>query len=353
MHFHSKELRSSSLIIFLLMIFLVLFTFTAILSLSQSGKDITSSFSSDSPTESNGSKEEIESISSFLQEITDIFADGFDIREVETVMPVSVPEGYGAVIETTRDIKGDIISADEMLSITNKTLSAAEIDIDRLMSKYPVTPVSSPTVIIYHTHTSEGYEKNANEYYPLGKSGVTENEALSVTAVGEALKARLENYGINVIHIKDSFDSPSRSGSFKRSAAAVMKAAENKNVALVIDLHRGILVQTGGDRIKPTVYCNGRKAAQIGLISCYDKDGTLGCPGWESNLSLSLSLSRELNSFSPLLTLPVSLESQKYNLYLPYPCIMTEIGTDVNTIEEAKLSAILLGDAIASLICIS
>ena len=357
MHFRKSEAGTAVLTGVLLLIFAVLFTSGLFLSSAGVIGDV-SSFSSAHASSSPGASSSrgdpdvpSSSVSSGEPDIWEVFADGTDIRPVDTYRPASVPAGCGGILEETREVSMDFPCSDGLTGITDKSLSGVTVDPDALLRDNHVEKSSAPTVVIYHTHTGEGYEERLTEYYSVGESGDAKSYEYSVAAVGDVLTEALESLGVNVIHITDSFDYPSRSGSFKRSAAAVEKALEGvDNVSLVIDLHRGTLQQTGGDRVKPTVYVNGQRAAQISLIAACDADGSLGVSDWEEKLALSLALNRELCSMSPLLALPVSMESQAYNLHLPYPCIMAEIGTDVNTIEEAELSALLLARAVASLV---
>jgi len=53
---------------------------------------------------------------------------------------------------------------------------------------------------------------------------------------------------------------------------------------------------------------------------------------------------------SEYIAMPVSLESQVYNLNVPYPAVMVEIGTDENTVGEAKLTAALLAQAVVGML---
>ena len=252
---------------------------------------------------------------------------------------VTVPDGYGAVREETREEKIDFAASDGRCTAANKTLTSLSPDLDRLLASFSPA-AGEKTVLLYHTHTSEGYASSADGLYRLGKDGLTDTpDANGVVAVGDALAEELTKRGIRVIHLRDTFDSPSRSGSFTRSRAAAEKILAEETVDLAIDLHRGVIQQSGGDRVKPTVTVNGAKAAQITLI---------GYAFAEETLPPTLAVQHALLSLSPHLCLPVSLGDQEYNFSLPAPCLMAEIGTDVNTLPEAQRAARLLGEAIAA-----
>ncbi len=263
--------------------------------------------------------------------------------------PATAPPGYGCVREETLTPTGDFVSGDGLLSVADGSFSSLSLDITALLSRVSF-PGGTPTVLIYHTHGSEGYETGDDGLFLSQKDGNAEAPVHSVSAVVDALSTHLQSLGVNVLTIDRTFDVPSRSGSFKRSRAAVEEIlSQTERVDLVIDLHRGILSGSDGSRVKPTLLAGDQKVAQITLLACCDPGRTL-CPDWEDRLAVSLLVQRELRKMSPLLCLPVALEQQVYNLNLPVPCLMAEIGTDVNTADEANRSAAYLAEAIATVL---
>ena len=101
-----------------------------------------------------------------------------------------------------------------------------------------------------------------------------------------------------------------------------------------------------GARIKPTAVINGKKAAQIMIISGCDDDGTLGFPNWEYNLRLAVRIQKSLSDLYPGLARPLDFCARKYNENMTKGSLLIEIGTEVNTLEEAKYSGELLGKAL-------
>lgn len=259
----------------------------------------------------------------------------------------SSPTGYSPVREETRQPEADFISTDGLCSVTNKSLTQLSLDLDALCNAVTFAP-GVPTVVLYHTHGSEGYETTDKGLFLSDKDGLAGDRSSSVRAVGDVLAEELTALGVNVIHLGDLFDTPSRSGSFKRSRAAVEKVlASLDRVDLVIDLHRGTLPCSDGSRVKPTVLSDGKKTAQITLIACYGGDQV---PLWQERLGIALCLQREMNRLSPYITLPVALETQTYNLDMEAPCLMVEVGTDVNTSTEAARAAVFLARGVVSAI---
>lgn len=105
----------------------------------------------------------------------------------------------------------------------------------------------------------------------------------------------------------------------------------------------------GNDEVrnKPTVTINGKKAAQVMILSGCDDDGTLGFPDWEYNLRLALRVQKTLTDMYPTLARPLNFSPSKYNMNMTKGSLLVEFGTEVNTLEEATYSGELFGKALA------
>ena len=87
--------------------------------------------------------------------------------------------------------------------------------------------------------------------------------------MGNEITKKLEEAGIGVIHDTTIHDDP-YTGAYNRSWETIQRnLSENPTIQVTIDVHRDAL---GGEsaRIKPTTVINGRKAAQIMILSGYD-----------------------------------------------------------------------------------
>ncbi|HPR40097.1 MAG TPA: stage II sporulation protein P, partial [Oscillospiraceae bacterium] len=120
-------------------------------------------------------------------------------------------------------------------------------------------------------------------------------------------------------------------------------------VTAALYLHRDAIEQDGNVIIKPTAEINGRKAAQIMIISGCD-DGTMNMPDFFSNLRFAAALQDRMESLYPGLTRPILFDYRKYNMDLLPELLLIEIGSTGNTLEEAEYSAELLGQALISLL---
>ena len=216
------------------------------------------------------------------------------------------------------------------------------IDIEKVLGEQPaVKPLKNgkPEILIYHTHTTEAYQ------------GVTrtQDENQNMVAVGNRIAEELEAAGYGVIHDTTCHDYPSYNGSYNRSYETIAKNLEKyPSMQVTLDIHRDAL---GGDtKLKPTAVVDGKKAAQIMIISGCDDDGTLGFPNWEYNLRFAMRIQKELTDTYPSLARPLNFCARKYNEHMTKGSLLIEIGTDMNTLEEAKYSGTLLGKALADVL---
>jgi len=105
-----------------------------------------------------------------------------------------------------------------------------------------------------------------------------------------------------------------------------------------------------GTRIKPTAVINGKKAAQVMIISGCDDDGTLGFPNWEYNLRLAMRLQKSMADLYPGLGRPLNFCARKYNENMTKGSLLVEFGTEVNTLDEAAYAGELFGKALVSVL---
>jgi stage II sporulation protein P len=194
----------------------------------------------------------------------------------------------------------------------------------------------SPMVLIYHTHTCEAY------------AGVTSSDdpSLSVVAVGDAIAEELKAAGIGVIHDTTIHDSPNYNGCYDRSCATVQKnLAQYPSIQVTLDIHRDSMTTKDGIRYKPTAIINGKRAAQVMIISGCD-DGTLNFPNWAENLKLAVRLQSGATQFSKLMR-PLDFTNSRYNEELTNGSLLCEFGTEVNTLDEAVYSGHLFGQVLS------
>ncbi len=227
-----------------------------------------------------------------------------------------------------------------------------KVDIPAVLAQRPDVHIKkdgTPQVLIYHTHTTESYMEEESDTYFSDMPTRTQDNNLNVVRVGEEIAKRLREAGIGVVHDTTVHDYPSYSGSYDRSIETMRKNLEQyPTIQVTLDIHRDAL---GGDtRLKPTTTVNGKKAAQIMIISGCDDDGSLGFPDWEYNLRLAMRLQQAGAEYDGQLMRPLNFTPSKYNEHMTHGSLLVEFGTEVSTIDEAVYSGQLFGDALVKVL---
>ena len=206
-----------------------------------------------------------------------------------------------------------------------------------------------PKVLILHTHGSEAYTMPpGQEYEPSGESRTTDC-AYNVVRVGDELARTLEEAGIGVVHDPSLYDYPEYSGAYGRSLTAAERAMEEyPSISLVLDIHRDAISDADGSPYKVVSGVAGVNAAQMSFIIGSDGGG-LEHEGWRENLKLAAALQQRLTEDYPTLMRPVSVRNSRYNQHVSPGALLVEMGAAGNSLDEALLSARLLGQAIGQL----
>lgn len=236
--------------------------------------------------------------------------------------------------------------------LRNTTQSHGEIDIAHYLNKKVQASVdkNKPTVLIYHTHTSETYELLDRDFYTNERSTRSENTAENMVRVGEEICNVLEKNGYKTIHDKTVYDE-TLNGVYDRARENISKILkENPSIQIVLDIHRDSIYLKDGTRVKTVSQIGGEKVAQIMITTGCEDGNVTDFPNWEKNLTFALNLQQSLVREAPSLMRPLNLAGRKYNMDL-MPCALhIEIGTDANTLTEAVNSAGILGEALSKLL---
>lgn len=207
----------------------------------------------------------------------------------------------------------------------------------------------APVVLIVHTHGTESYSAD-EEDYSADDSFRTENTEENVIAVGEIMAKVFEKAGINVIHDTEMYDRESYKDSYSRSYAAVQTWLEKyPSIAYVFDVHRDAIIKEDMTKICPVGSYGGDDVAQIMLVVGTDEGGA-DHETWEKNLSFALEVQSNLVKSEPSLARAVNLRSAAFNQGLSSGFLLLEIGSCGNTLEQAKRCSILTTLAISDAI---
>ena len=207
-------------------------------------------------------------------------------------------------------------------------------------------PADGPQVLIFHTHSCEAYTPQGEDTYEASGDFRTLEDSQSVIAVGDSLAAALEKMGFEVLHDRELYDYPAYNGAYDRSGAAVRQQLEqNPGIRVVIDLHRDSL----GGRRTEYLLPDGRRSAQVMLLLTTGENG-LYHPSWRENLKLGLELQNRMELDYPGLARPLYLSPARYNQHLSPGALLLEVGTDANTLAEAKQAALLFADCLGQVL---
>ena len=111
------------------------------------------------------------------------------------------------------------------------TIGSDQLDANKLLAKdlKLKSNVKGPQILIYHTHSQEGY-----------KDTTPGDASMTIVGVGDYLETLLENkYGTEVLHHKGVYDMPNRDNAYSNALPELEKILrENPTIEVVIDLHR-------------------------------------------------------------------------------------------------------------------
>ena len=207
-----------------------------------------------------------------------------------------------------------------------------------------------PQILIVHTHGSEAYTMPpGQEYEPSGESRTTDT-SLNVVRVGDELAKTLEEAGLTVLHDPTLHDYPEYSGAYGRSLDAVNAyLAEYPTISFVLDVHRDAISDAEGTPYKVVSNVAGLNAAQMSFVIGTDGGG-LEHPEWRENLKLAAAIQQRLTGDYPTLMRPITVRNSRYNQHTTPGSLLVEMGAAGNSLDEALLSARLLGKALAETI---
>lgn len=247
---------------------------------------------------------------------------------------------------------GTIVSYGNLQIQTKIPKSFYSPDIKALLnqgSDLTIYDKSKPTVLIYHSHTTEAYSLLDTGYY-ISSDARSNNSARNMVRVGDDLAAYLEKQGFNVIHDRTIHDKD-YTKSYDNSRVTIEKYLEQyPSIEVTIDVHRDDITYSNKTKVKPTAKINGKKAARMMIISGCEYNRVKNFPDWEENLKFDLQVQNKVNELYPGLMRPILFSERKYNMYETYYSFLLEVGTDANTLDEACYSARLFGNALGQLL---
>lgn len=204
------------------------------------------------------------------------------------------------------------------------------------------TSVDGPEILIYHTHSQEGYKDS--------KPG---DLSESVVGLGDTLTKLLEEQGFTVLHDKGTYDLPDRDHAYSTAAPEIEQIIkDNPSIQVVIDLHRdGVAEST-----RLVTEQDGKKMAQIMFFNGLSRTTSIGDiaylknPYIEDNLAFSFQMQLAAAEYYPGLTRRIYLKGYRYNMHFCPKSLLVEVGAQTNTLKEAQNSMEPLADLLGKVL---
>lgn len=232
------------------------------------------------------------------------------------------------------------------IEIINQT--GYKIDVNKFINtKFKIYDGKKPSILIYHTHTTESYANPSKNLIYTGKeTDRTLDFNYNVVRVGEELKRILEKeYGYKVYHSKEINDYPEYKGSYARSLKIIERyKKEHPDIKVFIDLHRDA-IGDGSKKIKVSTTAFGNEIAKVMLVVGTDKLG-LYHPFWQQNLTFAVHLQKNLIKICPQIVRPINISAARYNQHISPYALIIEIGSNGNQINEALRSCQFVAKAL-------
>ena len=238
------------------------------------------------------------------------------------------------------------ICASVGLKISNATDYNVNLD-EMCAGQSAVKPEGdAPSVLIVHTHTTECFAGDEMS----GETERTTDETKNVIAIGNEIASVLEGYGIKTLHDTTYHDYPSYQGSYGRALTTVESILkENPSIKAVLDVHRDAFVYEDGSRLRVSCQQNGIETAQVMLVVGTNSMG-LWHDNWRDNLTFAAKIQNAAEIMYPGLMRPVNLRTERFNGHTTRGSLILEVGSNGNTLEEAKEGGRDVARAIAAAI---
>lgn len=205
----------------------------------------------------------------------------------------------------------------------------------------------SPQILIFHTHSQEGFADSVQ-----GDSSTT------IVGVGEHLAAILrEEYGYNVIHDTSVYDLVNgkldRSAAYTYAEKGVEKIlAQYPSIEVIIDLHRDgvdeskhLVTEINGKPTAKIMFFNGISYSKVNGDLTYLPNPYIG-----ENLAMSLQMKLLGDMHYPGFLRNNYINAYRYCLHYRGKSMLIEAGAQNNTLEEEKNAMEILAELLHRLL---
>lgn len=212
------------------------------------------------------------------------------------------------------------------------TVTAEDLNAEALLAKDMTIDkeVEGPQILIYHTHSQEGFVDS-----------VPGDNSTTIVGVGEYLAQLLREKGYEVMHVTSVYDlvdgKLDRNEAYSKAQKEISAILEEyPSIQSVIDLHRDgvaegtrLVTEIDGKTMARFMFFNG--------LSRTKKNGPIDYlynPHIQDNLALTLQLKLMSEQYYPGLARNIYLRSLRYNLHLSDKALLIEVGAQTNTLQE-------------------
>ncbi len=274
------------------------------------------------------------------------FKEGESVAAEESAPPQITDTKESAAVAVTEEKIAEVNAAKGM-KISN--LAGLEVNVEKLLSE-PLNnyaDTNGAQVLIMHTHTTESYSDSV-KYSGANSDRSTDSEK-NMVAVGEVIKDVLAENGIETVHDATVHDYPSYNGAYTRAMTTIKNnLAKYPNIKFVLDVHRDGIVKEDGTKVKVATEINGEKSAQCMFV--IGSNVKLKHDAWQENMKLACKLQKYANDNYPGLMRPIILRKERFNQQVSQGAVIIEIGSNGNTLDEAKTGAKYIANTIAAVI---
>lgn len=194
---------------------------------------------------------------------------------------------------------GTFYTVDKATNIDENRLSAVKM-LEKNMRLDPQGKSEEPEILIYHTHSQEGYADS-----------IPGDEMMTVVGVGARLTELLTEAGYEVLHHRGRYDIENRDYAYANAEPAIKTILEeNPTIEIVIDIHRD---GVAADRHLVTEV-DGKQTAQFMFFNGLSRTTRLGDieylpnPYIEDNLAFAFQLQLKGAQYYPNLLRKVYLK---------------------------------------------
>lgn len=274
-------------------------------------------------------------------------------QKTPTVLYDSLPAG------ATPIVKADLSSPSFFINTTKYTVNVDQVRKDVFPSSTEPQG-EEPLVLVLHTHGTECYfedDTNLSSFAPEGVESYflqndtsfrTSDPEKSVVQVGKVFSETLNSLGIPTLHCTVMHDKDDFNDAYYNSAQTVQEyLAKYPSIQYVIDLHRDSVVR-GNSYVKTHAVIEGEESAQVMLVVGTNQNGRH--PNWEQNLVVATRLKDTMDSLYPSLSRSLYLRTARFNQEFLPGCMLLEVGSAANTLQEAETAARFSARAFAEML---